>query len=63
MSLIKCKICKKDISTSVKEGFDCEYVFDGEPCKEEDLEYENTKFVIEKNEIGSFVVSEYTLHH
>ncbi len=31
-------------------------------CSEKDLEYKDTKFVIQKNNAGKFVVSEYTLH-
>ena len=32
-------------------------------CSEDDLEYKDTTFVIEKNSTGNFVVSEYTLHN
>ncbi len=35
---------------------------DSKPCSENDLEYKDTKFVIEKNSTGNFVVTEYTLH-
>lgn len=37
-------------------------MLDVEPCGEEDLVYKDTKFVIEKNASGNFVVSEFTLH-
>lgn len=32
-------------------------------CEETDLEYKDTNFVIEKNEIGNFIVTDYTLHN
>lgn len=31
-------------------------------CKKEDLEYKDTKFTIERNASGNFVVTDYTLH-
>lgn len=37
-------------------------LIDSKPCSEEDLEYKDTKFIIEKNESGNFIVTEFTLH-
>lgn len=57
------KITYTITSTYAKQDSDCYLgMSDSKTCKEEDLEYKNTTFVIEKNTTGNFVVSEYTLH-
>lgn len=57
------KITYTITSTYAKQDSDCYLGMSAnESCSDEDLEYKDTSFVIERNSLGDFVVTEYTLH-